>query len=216
MKTLIAVPCHEMVHARFAWSLMELDKPENTAFTMITNTLIYTARNTIAQNAIKYGFDRVMWFDSDMVFSPDTLVRLSEDLDEGKEFVTGIYFSRSEPVRPIIHKDIQWRVKDDGWIDSSAELYYDYPKDDLFEVAACGFGCCMTSVPLLKRMCDKYGAPFYPLMGMGEDTTFCYRAIQDGEKIYCDSRVKAWHIGNHEFGENDYFNSLRMEARTDE
>ncbi len=204
MKYLIAVPSHEMVHADFAWSLMELDKPEGTAFTMIKNTLIYSARNIIAQNAIKYGFDRVMWFDSDMKFAPDTMIRLAQDMDTGAEFVTGLYFSRQEPIRPIIHKELRWKVKDDGWIDSSAELYWDYPKDQVFEVAACGFGVCMTSVSLLKRMCDKYGSPFYPLMGMGEDTTFCYRVTQDGGKIFCDSRIMAGHIGQHEFSENDY------------
>ena len=212
MKYLIAVPSHEMVHAKFTWSLMELDKPANTAFTMITNTLIYSARNSIAQNAVKYGFDRVMWFDSDMTFAPDTMIRLAEDMDQGYEFVSGIYFARQEPMRPIIHKTVNWKVKDDGWIDSSAELYHDYPKDSLFEIAACGFGCCMTSVPLLKRMCDKYGAPFYPLMGMGEDTTFCFRATQDGEKIYCDSRIKAGHVGQYTYEEKDYINSMKTEG----
>ena len=53
-------------------------------------------------------------------------------------------------------------------------------------------------------MCDKYGSPFYPLMGMGEDTTFCFRAKQDGEKIYCDSRIKAGHVGQYEYTEKDY------------
>jgi hypothetical protein len=53
-------------------------------------------------------------------------------------------------------------------------------------------------------MCEKYGSPFYPLMGMGEDTTFCFRATQDGEKIWCDSRIKAGHIGNYVFEEKDY------------
>ena len=204
MKYLIAVPSHDMVYAKFTWSLMELDKPQDTAFTMITNTLIYSARNMIAQNAVKYGFDRVMWFDSDMIFPPDTMLRLAEDMDKGYEFVSGLYVSRNDPIRPIIHKEVNWRVKDDGWIDSSAELYWDYPKDELFEIDACGFGVCMTSVPLLKRMCDKYGSPFYPLMGMGEDTTFCFRAKQDGEKIYCDSRIKAAHIGLYEYSEKDY------------
>ena len=204
MRYLIAVPSHDMVHADFTRSLMELDKPENTAFTMITNTLIYTARNLIAQNAVKYGFDRVMWFDSDMKFKPDTMIRLAEDMDKGYDFVTGLYFSRQEPIRPIIHKEVNWRVKDDGWIDSSAELYWDYPKDELFPVEACGFGCCMTSVALLKRMCDKYGSPFYPLMGMGEDTTFCWRATQNGYKIFCDSRIKVGHIGLYEFNEETW------------
>ena len=204
MKTLIAIPCHETVHADFMRCLMELHKPENTGLAIITNTLIYTARNLIAQNAVKNGFDRVLWLDSDMEFQPDILLRLSEDMDKGIDFVTGVYFSRKVPVFPTIHKDVKWKVRDDGWIDSSAELFHDYPKDSLFEVAACGFGICMTSASLLKRMCDKYGAPFYPLMGMGEDTTFCWRVREDGGKIYCDSRIKAGHIGNHKYTEADY------------
>lgn len=204
MRTLIAVPCHEYIHAEFTRSLMELEKPEGTGFAMITNTLIYTARNTIAQNAVKYGFDRVLWLDADMTFAPDTLIRLSADMDQGMDFVTGLYFTRKEPVAPVIHKEVNWKVRDDGWIDSSAELYHDYPADSVFEIAACGFGCCMTSASLLKRMCEKYGSPFYPLMGMGEDTTFCWRATQDGNKIYCDSRVKCGHIGQVVFEESGY------------
>jgi hypothetical protein len=41
-------------------------------------------------------------------------------------------------------------------------------------------------------------------MGMGEDTTFCFRVKQDGGKIWCDSRIKAGHIGNYVFEEKDY------------
>jgi hypothetical protein len=139
-----------------------------------------------------------------MVFDGDTMNRLAADMDQGLEFVSALYFSGKEPVFPTIHKEVHWRVRDDGWVDAGAELYHDYPKDQVFEVAACGFGCCMTSVALLKKMCDKYGSPFYPLMGMGEDTTFCFRARQDGERVYCDSRIKAGHIGQHIFTEKDY------------
>lgn len=216
MKYLIAVPSHDYVHAEFTRCLMELDKPENTAFALVTNTLIYTARNLIAQNAVKNGFDRVLWLDSDMVFPADTLLRLAEDLDDGREFVSALYFSRKKPVFPTIHKEVRWKVKDDGWIDSGAELYHDYPVNKVFEVAACGFGCCMTSVELLKKMCEKYGSPFYPLMGMGEDTTFCFRATQDGEKIYCDSRCKAGHIGQYKFTEYDYFEQEKRRAEYDD
>jgi hypothetical protein len=205
MRYLIAVPSHDYVHAEFVRCLMELDKPENTGFAPVTNTLIYTARNLIAQNAVKNGFDRVLWIDADMTFPADTMIRLAEDMDKGIDFVSALYFSRKKPVFPTIHKEIRWKVKPDGWIDSGAELYHDYPHNQLFEVEACGFGCCMTSAALLKRMCDKYGSPFYPLMGMGEDTTFCFRATQDGEKIYCDSRIQAGHIGQYTFTESDYF-----------
>ena len=208
MKTLIAVPSHDYMHAETNRCLMTLDKPDNTAFVQVVNTLIYNARNLIAQKAIENGFDRVMWFDADMSFEPDTLTRLMTDMDKGIDLVTGLYFTRTEPCKPVIHKELHWRVKEDGWIDSGATLYWDYPQNDLFEIACCGFGCVLTSVSLLKRMIDKYGTPFYPLMGMGEDTTFCFRASQEGIKLYCDSGIKCGHIGQKIYTEEDYIGGL--------
>lgn len=212
MKYLIAIPSHEMVHADFMRCVMELDKPVDVGLALITNTLIYTARNLIAQNAIKNGFDRVMWFDSDMVFAPDVMQRLARDMDTGLDFVTALCVTRKAPILPCIDSDIVWNVKDDGWIDTKATTYQDYPRNKLFEIAGSGFACCMTSVDMLKRMCDKYGAPFYPLMGMGEDTTFCWRAGKMGEKMWCDSRIHAGHIGNYVFEEKDYFESRRSDG----
>lgn len=203
-RTLIAVPSHDMVHAEFTRSLMNLEKPDGTGFAMITNTLIYTSRNLIAQEAVKAGFDRVLWIDSDMVFPDDTLIRLAADLDEGLDLVSALCFTRREPSVPCIQSDLTWDVKADGWVNTTAQIYYDYPKDELFEIAGCGFGCVMTSADLLRRMIEKYGAPFYPLMGMGEDTTFCFRAKQEGVKMYCDSRVKIGHVGSKVFDENNY------------
>ena len=207
MKVLIAVPTHEYHHAEFTRCLMELDKPAGTGFTMITNTLIYTARNLIAKKAVEMGFDAVLWLDSDMVFPFDALTRLAADMEEGDlDLVTGLYFTRKEPIVPTIHKKIHWEIKEDGWVDGWGKLYKDYPKDQIFEIEGCGFGCVLTSVRLLKRMVEKFGSPFYPLMGMGEDTTFCFRAIQDGYKLYCDSRIKCGHIGQKIYDEDFWLN----------
>lgn len=203
MKTLIAVPCHDYVHSDFTRCLMELDKPDGTGFAMITATLVYTARTLIAKEAVKAGFDRVLWIDSDMTFPADTLIRLSKDMDDhGLDMVCGIYFTRKPPVMPSIHKHLHWEIKEDGWVDTDCRCFTDYPQNKLFEVSCCGFGCVMTSARLLKDMNEKYGAPFYPLMGMGEDTTFCWRATQNGYKIFCDSSVKVGHIGQFEYDES--------------
>ena len=204
-KTLIAVPSHDYVHADFTRSLMELDKPDGTGFAIITNTLIYTARNLIAQNAIKAGFDQVLWLDADMTFPHDTLTWLDGTMQiNDLDLVTGLYFTRKEPIVPTLQKEIHWQIKEDGWVEGGATLYRDYPKDQLFEIGGCGFGCVLTSARLLKRMIGKFGSPFYPLMGMGEDTTFCFRATQDGFHLFCDSRIKCGHIGQKQYTEKDY------------
>lgn len=201
-RTLIAVPCHDMIYADFTRCLMELDKPAGTGFAMITNTLIYNARNMIAKNAVDAGFDYVLWLDSDMVFPSDTLKRLLEDMD-GRDYVSGLCFSRKKNSAPCIQSNLTWEVED-GQVLTSADVLTDYPRNALFEVAGSGFACVMTSTVLLSKMVELYGAPFYPLMGMGEDTTFCFRARQAGFKLYCDSRVKIGHIGTRVYNENSY------------
>ena len=206
-KILIAVPSHEMVHARFTQSLMALDRPENDeiGYSQIVGTLVYTSRTLIANKAVEMGFDKVLWLDSDMTFQPDTLIRLSKDMDEHNlDMVCGIYFTRKTPIMPSIHKHLHWQIKEDGWVDTDCRCYTDYPENSLFEIACCGFGCVMTSGRLLKAMNEKYGSPFYPLMGMGEDTTFCWRATQNGYKIFCDSSVKVGHMGQYEFNEETW------------
>ena len=199
-KTLIAVPCFDMVHTDFFESFVKMRKPEGTSFTIVKNTMIYDARNIVARNAIQAGFDRVFWMDSDMTFPPDALEKLSKNMDNEIDFVTGVYYTRRPPnIRPVIYKELHWEVKEDGKLDTGAENYFDYPKGFLFEIAAAGFGCCLTSVDLLKRVADKFGSPFTPLEAMGEDMSFCFRAMQIGAKLYCHSGIQCGHIGQMVF-----------------
>ena len=195
-KTLIAVPCFDMVHTDFFESFVKLRKPEGTSFTVVKNTLIHDARNIIAGNAIQAGFDRVMWVDSDMVLPQDALEILSADMDNGIDFVTGVYYTRRPPnIKPVLYNVLRWELKEDGTLDSEAQNMFDYPQNAVFEIAAAGFGCVLTSVDLLKRVGDKFGSPFTPLEGMGEDMSFCLRAMQAGARLFCDSRIQCGHIG---------------------
>ena len=213
-RILIAVPCHNMVHAKFTRCLMELDKPAGTAYAQIEGTLIYNARNTIAQSAVKEGFDYVLWIDSDMVFPSDTLKRLLEDAEQGLDYVSALCFSRKENSVPCIQSSLKWAVED-GNVKTSADILLDYPIDEVFEIAGSGFACVLTSAKILSEMVELYGAPFYPLMGMGEDTTFCFRAGQAGFKMYCDSRIKIGHIGEKIFDEQNYFRKVTHNAKTE-
>ena len=210
MKTLIAVPCFDTVHTDFAKSLIDLIKPPGTSYTFIKNTLIYDSRNTVAASAIEAGFDRIFWMDSDMTFPPDALVRLSQAMDEGRQMVSGLYFTRRFPnIRPVLFSKMTY-TEHDGVADSEAEFWYDYP-DGITECEAVGFGCCLTSVDLIRRVAEKFGSPFTPFSIMGEDMAFCLRVRLLGEKIYCDTRIKCGHIGAVEINE-DLFKAIRGNA----
>ena len=191
------------VHVEFMCSLIDLQKPKGTEYTVTNGTLVYNARNAMTYTAIKNGFDRVLWIDSDMVFDDDTLVKLSKDMDEGLDYVSGIYFTRREPVIPTIYQDIWWKVNDDGNVDTGSKPIEELPKG-LIEIAGSGFGCVMTSVDLIKAVTEKYGAPFTPMMGIGEDMAFCWRVKQLGFKMWCDGRVKVGHIGQKTFTDRDW------------
>ena len=206
MRTLIALPCMDMVHTVFLKALMGMDRVGDTHFSISCSSLVYDARNTLAKQAVIEGFDRVLWLDSDMDFSPDLLKRLSADMDEGREMVSGLYFKRKAPVKPVIYKELGfWRDKEKDEVTPIAIPYEDYPKDEIFTIDGCGFGGCLVSVDLIKRVGDKFGLPFSPLMGFGEDLSFCSRVSQLGVEMFCDSRVKMGHVGLGTITEETYF-----------
>lgn len=199
-KLLIAVPCFDMVHTDFFESVIHLIKQDNTYFTVVKNTLIHVGRNIIARNAVQAGFDRILWLDSDMRFPPDMIQRLSADMELGYDLVTGLYFTRIPPIKPNAFTDI-W-LEDENR-DAGAKWLWEYT-EGLNPIKACGFGCCMTSVDLIKRVGEKFGNLFQPFDGMGEDMSFCIRANEVGALMACDTRIKCDHIGQATYNENVY------------
>lgn len=207
MKTLIGIPCMDTVPVGFAQSLLHLEKGENVSVLFKANSLVYDSRNLISLTAIEQHFDRVMWLDSDMMFTPATMRILQEDMTEhGADIVTGVYFKRRGDTVPVIYDQLDAPDKDSsGKLVRKIHEYMCYPKDDLFPVRGCGFGCVLTSVRVLKDVWDNFGPAFTPYPWAGEDISFCHRANQLGYTILCDSRVSCGHIGTYVYTEDDYF-----------
>lgn len=200
----------DMVHTIFLRSLVSLRPVGEYQFGLSCSSLIYDARNTLAKQAVNDGFDRILWLDSDMEFEPDLFAKLSADLDEGREFVSGIYFKRKAPVLPVIYKEIGYHHDAEaGTTTPVAVAYDDYPRDQIFEVGGAGFGACMMTTDLVKRVAEKFGLPFSPLLGFGEDLSFCGRVSQIGGKMYCDSRIKCGHVGLGTITEDTYLGGLK-------
>lgn len=205
MRTLIAVPCADTVPVPFMESLLNLQKPEGTSVCLKSNSLVYDSRNLLSLTAIERGYDNVLWLDSDMIVPPDTLVRLAEDMNDLEcEMVTGLYFKRRPPYSPVIFNNVLPPEQQDGELIKQIQDYLDYPKDSLFAVDGCGFGCCMTSTSLLRRVWDRFGPAFNPFVWASEDLAFCYRVKLLGEQIYCDSSISCGHIGQYVYTETTY------------
>lgn len=204
MKTLIAIPCVNTLPVGFVQSLLYLKKGEDVSVLFKSDSLVYDARNLISLTAIENHFDRVMWFDSDMMFNPDTLEILHHDMDEYQcDMVSGLYVKRHTPVEPVIYKTLEEPKRmPDGHLAKQITPYYDYPQNEVFHIRGCGFGCVLTSVKLLKDVWDRFGPAFTPFPWGGEDISFCHRVNQLGYPIYCDSSVSCGHIGEWVYTED--------------
>ena len=200
MKTLIAVPCMDQVAAPFAQNLAAMEKKGEVFVSFLIGSLIYESRNTLAKQAIATKADYIMWLDSDMTFAPDTMTRLQQHMEEGKDIVTGLYFRRRPPFTPVLFKTLE-RINEDS---AKHENYDDYPDNSLFEIGGCGFGCVMTRTSVLEDVFLNYHKCFDPVCSIGEDLAFCLRARELGYKIYCDSTIKCGHVGQLVVDESVY------------
>ena len=190
MKILIAVPCMDQVPVPFCHSLAQLQKTGECVLVMKAGSLIYTSRNAIATEAIQMDADYVFWLDSDMVFKPDTLVRMMETLKTNDlDILSGLYFRRVPPYSPVLFEKIE--------MDGEACDYSEFQSipTGLFEVGACGFGCVLMKTDVFYDVQSKFGNMFAPIGNTGEDVAFCWRARQCGYKIMCDPSVICGHVG---------------------
>lgn len=213
MKTLIAVPCMDTVNALFQRSCLAMELAGTVEYSMGISSLIYDSRNRLALKAVEEGFDRILWLDSDMVFEPDLFKRLHKRLDQGCGIITGLYFTRKEPIQPVVHKLVYLRDNGDGTQTPIANPYLDYPKDNVFEVAGCGFGAVMMETAIVKDVADHFGLPFSPLLGFGEDLSFCLRAHELGYKMFCDPDIKLGHVAYTVITETTYLEAKKNEQK---
>ena len=188
IRLLIAVPTTDYVHADFVKSLARLQcelgrRRVDYDVEIQSGTLVYYARNRLANKAINENYTHVLWLDSDMVFDE----QIVDDLMEvGKEMVCGAFVSRRPPYGPCIYTSIEKnnikQVKDFGL--------------KPFRVDGCGFATVLTSVDLLQAVTQKFGTCFQPTDYYGEDLAFCWRVKQLGYEIWCEPTVRVGHIAH--------------------
>lgn len=207
-KILIAVPCMDQVPAQFANSIATLTSYgiEGVEISLRFNlgSLVYTSRNYLALMAMQDEADLIMWFDSDMVFNPDTLLRLLKDIDDGADFVTGVYYRRTSPFTPTLFSKLDINEEGVAIWDQIEEV----PDKGLFEVAGCGFGCVLMKTDIARDVFKKFGRLFSPIGEVGEDLSFCWRARECGYKLLCDPDIPLGHVA-HTMVTKDFYKNYK-------
>ena len=103
MKVAICVPCRDEVMSGFCFDLARLVGYEakrgqnEIQLLQMPGTLIFTQREKLAQEALEWGADQVLWIDSDQRFPADTL----EILQARQVPICGVNATtRREPILP--------------------------------------------------------------------------------------------------------------------
>ena len=195
-KILIGMPCVNTIPVKVVEHLMSLNKPCECYYKFVNGSLVYSARDEICSMAMLGGYSHLLFIDSDMYFEPDALVKA---LNRNVDVVTGLYFKRRDDHDPVLYKKIGKRLyNEEGRIirHGFSEVETDLTRD-FFQVEGCGCGFMLISVETLKKMHKKSISWFEPLLGLGEDLSFCERLKDIDVPLWCDTTIDLGHYGEY-------------------
>ncbi len=125
----------------------------------------HMCRQIVVEGAFKKGCSHLLFIDGDMVFGPDSFVRiLSHDLD-----IVGAKYNK----RATGEDTVPWCNK------------------ILAPVPFCPTGFLLIAMSVF----EKIGPPAFSMQGAeSEDVYFCDKAIANGYKVWCDPTIKVGHL----------------------
>ncbi len=144
-------------------------------------------RKKIVQHLLKdKSYTHILFLDTDIFFPEDTLKKL---LSQNVPIATGVYLGGQEIKGKIRLAPVLY--------DFAQKLDYIKPMpvnkimgDAVFEVAACGFGCCLIEREVFEQVELRYNKE----LGGGEDILFCKDAREKGYRTYVDTSIKCIHM----------------------
>jgi hypothetical protein len=217
MKIAICTPHYGDVTPQYAFSLANMVLfTARTQFTfneqvtapeikimMQSSSLVPEARTLLADRAIAWGANYLLWIDADHSFPDDALVRL---LSLNKDVVGANYVRRGRPTSPTARDGAGEPV----W--TTEELA---KANSIQEVADIGLGFCLISMPVLHIL-KEMGHPLFMLpmspdgKFFGEDYYFCELVRNAGYLIHVDHAL-SWHVGH--VARSELFNRHAVEDK---
>lgn len=199
MKIMIGVPFGRTMDYQAVQSLLQLASlrgQHEYMFAMVSNSLVYDAREKIAEMFLASDCEALFFVDSDMTYHPQTV----ELLERHKlPFVTAKAFKRVAPHMPCFYTKVDYV---NGQPDLEVPVEYGA---GLLPIEGAGLACAL----IRREVFEKLEAPyFFPLPRLGEDLAFCLKLKDAGIKMYADTTVTCGHITSFEVFE-DHFKAHR-------
>lgn len=187
------------------------------------------ARNTVAAALVTSDVDWLLWLDTDMGFTADTLYRLLAVADPADRPIVGaLCFAqrqyahdgmggyRTNPMPTIF----DWREGDDG--EPRFVSVPLYPVSGLIRAGATGSACILIHRSAFERIAEEFGPTWYDRTPgtdgklLGEDISFCVRAGAVGVPVHVHTGVRTTHFKSRWLGEVDHWRAYNPPPATDE
>jgi hypothetical protein len=171
------------------------------------SSAIDQARNVRASQAIRDGYESILFIDSDMLFDPLDAIKLFR---RPEPVVAGVYAAKL-----LKHGQLN------AWFgEGITEVRFGAWADRLYPVRRIGGGFLRIKVDFLKRMVRELKLPycrsggtfawpfFQPVVVrecgedryLTEDYAFSWRCCQMGTPPLADTSFRLWHIGDYTYG----------------
>lgn len=165
--------------------LLRPSEHERTLFMRRLSSVAFN-RNLIAQDALDWGADALLWIDSDQTFPTNALERVA---GLHVDIVGCNYGTRTDPPSPTAHDLNGERV----WPDEAAAK-----RGDIKEVGALGLGFCLIRRSVFESVERPWFIDAASRDGsriITEDVHFMDRAREAGHKVHLDCFLSE-HIGH--------------------
>lgn len=204
MKVAICVPCRDSVMSGFCFDLAKLIGYHSRAtddeiiILQMPGTLIFSQRESLADQALADGAEAILWIDSDMRFPANTLeVMLSRKVP-----ILGVNATTRRA--PILPTALNLEMEKDSAVLRKVESR---GKQGIEQVTAVGFGVTLVKSQVFKEIPKPWFNIIWKDDGdiIGEDVHFCVKALDYGIETYVDHDLSPLikHIGTKEYGWDD-------------
>lgn len=155
------------------------------------NTYLANARTDLLKHALTTKAERILWVDSDMLFTPeDVFALLAIDAD----MVSGMYTTKERDAAVV-----------GDFLDGAPKHLQ---LGTMLEMKSVGFGFVVMTRRVAERMIEKHGDNAFAMvddgqgtiLASGDDMAFCHRWRGIGGRIFMHTGVRLGHIGYQAYG----------------
>lgn len=188
MRVLVSLVTGEHIRrADFLPSFIGLMRPEGSITSTVSGQSPASGRNVIIKQALDNDCTHVFFMDDDMIFPPDTLLKL---IEHNKDIVSALYLSRAFPHRPVFF---------DKAYENGYNKYFSLTDGvkGLIKGVNCGLGAVLISTEVFKKLEPPYiRLGEIEKDGWCDDIGFFNRCREVGYDVYCDLDAPVGHLGS--------------------